>query len=524
VAGERLAVGEGRLGGPAPEAGDGPVTATAALHLRLTALTDAPVAQVLFDPSRSVYAFERYLLPAADDRFGSAVARLRLDGRHLGGDLAWTLAADTGELRRRRDQALVRLCAGEASPSGLTATCPATAATLEVEGTGSGEAVLLSNGRPLGDEAQATWLLREAAVRWRFGRAGFATLRAGLARLTVADGLVHDDVATGLDLALDLGALGPPVALRLAAVQPTRDLPWRQPLSPLVLVEADWQVSLFERVGLFAAARRDRAGGVAQLFQGARLESAVLGLADRTPGTIGYRAQSLYLTRVLLKPPTSDATLAWAGLSGALVPFRNHRLTFAGVVSWGTIHSLDAASGDTVLEEVPLSGQAAQVRWAWSPADWLAVTPWFLYLSGDRSPYEKRRLALDGGYAGFLGVTPFVTATNLFFQGGVSEAYSSRQVSAPGVNGRGVVAPGLTVEVGLPGGVDLTARGAWLEAAVAGPFGGRRYGTEVDLELAWQPAGWLTVALEGDVLLPGDFFAGARPISKVVLALDLEGP
>ena len=498
------------------------VTFGAELHLRATALKDAAASDVLFDSSRREYRTDRYLVPEADDRFASAVARLRLDGRHLGGDLAWSLVADTGELRRRRDWAPVGLCASATSPSGFT-TCAVGGAGV-VPGTAQGGARLLSNGRILGEEAHATWLLREANLRWTFGRAGFAKLQAGLARLTIADGLIHDDDATGIDLALDLGALGPPVALRLAAYLPTRDLPWRETFSPLLLVEAAWQLSLVDRIGLFAAARRDRADGVARLLDGARLEAAVLQLDARAPGTALYKTATLFMNSVLSRPPTSDATLAWAGVSGTLRPWSGQRLTFTGALSGGTIHRLELYSGQVVAQDAPLSGQAAQVRWASSPLDWLTLTPWFLYLSGDGGPYGKPNRALSDGYRGFLGVTPLVTATNLFFQGGISETFSSRQVAAPGVNGRGVVAGGLTMGLDLPGDVDLTGRAAWLQAPVAGPFGGRHYGTELDGELSWQAASWLVLALEGDVLLPGDFFAGQRTTSKVVLALDVVTP
>jgi hypothetical protein len=452
------------------------------------------------------------------------VAAFRLEGRHLDGALRWTLAVDTGELRRRRFPATVPVCLAATAPTGLSSSCGPLARPFLVDGTGLEPARLISNGRPFGEEVRATLLLREANLRWTFGRAGFATLRAGRARFAVADGLVHDDDATGVDLRLDLGALGPPFEVRAAAYQPTRDLPALDAVSPLFLVEAGWQVSLFERVGLFVAARRDRADGVALLFRGARLEDAALGLAGLTVGTPGYKAQAAYLTRVLSQRPASDATLGWVGTSGTLVPWRGHRVSWTGALLGGRIARLDAAPGVTVAEDVPLSGQAASVRWAWSPLDWLGLTPWFLYLSGDRSPYERRRLSLAGGYGGFLGVTPFLTATNLFFAGGLSQSFEAREATAPGVNGRGVLAPGLTLEVDLPADLDLTARAGWLRAPVTGPFGGRTYGTEIDLDLAWTARPWLTFAAEADVLFPGDFFGGRRAVSKIVLAVDLVTP
>jgi hypothetical protein len=102
-------------------------------------------------------------------------------------------------------------------------------------------------------------------------------------------------------------------------------------------------------------------------------------------------------------------------------------------------------------------------------------------------------------------------------------------VTAPGVNGRGVLSPGLTVDW-RPGwvpdeAVSVQAQAAWLRADAPGPGGGGRvYGTEVDLTATWAPAPWILVGVEYDVLFPGSFFAYDQPISKAVVALDLLTP
>jgi hypothetical protein len=97
-------------------------------------------------------------------------------------------------------------------------------------------------------------------------------------------------------------------------------------------------------------------------------------------------------------------------------------------------------------------------------------------------------------------------------------------VTAEGVNGRGVLAPGLSLDVRAAADLTVSAKGAYLRSDVPGPFGGRTYGTEVDLDLAWSPADWITVGGELDALWPGDFFAGQSTVYKGVLALDLRTP
>lgn len=508
---------------------EGAVRAEVQLHLRATDAGNRPAADVRFDPATRTFALAGYLVPQEDERFGSAFAAVRVTGRHLDGALRWTLALDTGELRLRRAPQVVPVCFSSTSPTGLDldgqAGCTAAQGVYPLPGTALDQAALTANGRPLADELQATLLVREAHAAWSFGRAGFATVRAGRARQVVADGLVHDDYATGLDVALDLGALGPPFELGAAVFQPSRDWPAGEAgLQPVVSLRADWRPSLFEHLGVFVATHRDATGSVADLFRGALVEDAVVQLSDLLPGQPGYQLQARNLARFLVADPSSEATLAWAGLSGSLLPFRGHRLDLTLAVLDGELSRLTTTQGPSAVRQIPLSGRAAHLRWGWSPVDWLTVEPWLLYLSGDRPPTEKARLGLPAGYAGFLGVTPFVAATNLFFSGGLSEGFAARQASAPGVNGRGVLAPGLTVEADLPAEVGLVARAAWLRAKDRGPFGGLVYGTELDLSATWAPLAWLSLGAEADVLLPGDFFGGAAPITKLLLALDVGTP
>jgi hypothetical protein len=507
--------------------GAGPVTAEAALRLRVTALGNLPTTDIRYDPALGTFRLDRYLATDGSETSGSTLAAVRLSGRHLGGALRWTLAADTGELRRVTEPALAEVCSVPlfSSPTGLG---PCTGAGQEgflLPTTLDGDRALLANGRPFREEVRATLLVREASVAVSLGRAGFAALRAGRGRYAIGDGLVHDDYGTGVDAALDLSALGPPFEVRLAAFQPTRDFPGGvDGISPVALVSAAWLPSLFEHVGLFGAVRRDRTGSVAELFRGAFVEDAVVRLGGALQGTAEYAGAARSLGRILTSAATAEATLAWGGTTGSVAPFRGQRISWTAAVMTGAIDLLRADPTGAPLPEIGLSGRALHLRWEASAGDRVSVTPWFLYLSGDRPPTEKARLGLPAGYAGFLGIAPYVTATNLFFGGGLSESFAARQASAPGVNGRGVIAPGLTVEADLPGGLAAAARGAWLLAEDRGPYGGRVYGTEVDLSATWAIRDWLTVGAEADALFPGDFFLGRDTVFKAVVALDLLTP
>lgn len=508
-------------------AAEGAVRAEAALRLRVTALGHLPSTEVLYDPALRTFRFERYLATDGSTSFASTLAAVRLSGRHLDGALRWTLTADTGELRRVASPAPVEVCSVPlfTSPTGLGPCTGQLQERFLLPATLDGARELLANGRPFREEVRDTLLLREASVAVSLGRAGFATLRAGRSRQAIGDGLVHDDYGTGVDAALDLSALGPPFEVRAAVFQPTRDFPGGvDGISPVAVLSAAWLPSLFEHAGLFGAVRRDRTGSVADLFRGAAVESAVVQLGGAVQGTDAYAALNRTLARVLTGAATAEATLGWAGTTGSVVPFAGQRLSWTAALMGGSIRRLRTDLAGNPLADVPLSGRALHLRWEASAGDRVSVTPWLLYLSGDRPPTEKARLGLPPGYAGFLGIAPWVTATNLFFGGGLSESFAARQASAPGVNGRGVLAPGLTVEADLPGGVAAAARGAWLVAEDRGPYGGKVYGAEVDLSATWAVRDWLTVGAEADALFPGDFFLGRETVYKAVVAVDLLTP
>jgi hypothetical protein len=509
------------LGVPAARAAGDGVDVRATLHSRVTALGDVPGRDVLYDPASRAFALDGYLVPSQDERYASSFASLSADGRAREGDLRWRIAVDTGELRRRAFPLAAAVCAS-AGGTGL-GPCTFQRDGVLLEQTVRGDAQLTSNGRPFRDELDATLFVREAYAALSLGRAGFATVRAGRKRTTVGGGFVYDDYATGAEVALDLGAIGPPLALSASLFQPTRDLPREvDGLSPMVALRLDWLRSLFESAGVFVAAHRDRTGSVAELFRGALVEQRVAVLAQATPDTDAYRAANRRLAALLALPLESDATLAWAGTSGRLTPLRGQRVAWTAAVLGGRIDRVAVPDATTpAIEDVSVRGRLLSAEWETSLGRHVGVGASLLYLSGGTFPGLGER---GGEYHGFLGVAPFVTATNLFFGGGLSESFAARQSTAPGVNGRGVAAPGVSLAVDATRTLGLDVKAAYLLAPVAGPFGGRVYGVELDGVLSWSPWEWLVLGAEVDVLWPGDFFAGDRTIYKTVLAVDLVTP
>jgi hypothetical protein len=517
--------------------GDDEVTAQAVLHARSTRVENVPGTAVLFDRAGQSFELSRYLLPTEGDRYGSAFASFSLQGAGLGGDLVWRLALDTGELRRRSFQQLTTVCWTEEG-TGLSDSggcdgyprigpLPAPGARpvrFTVEDTRLEPSLLTANGRPLENEVRATALVREAYAALSFGRAGFATVRAGRKRISVADGFVYDDYATGAELALDVGAVGPPFSVTASIFQPTRDFPKQvEGISPLTAVRVDYLPSLFEHAGVFLAAHRDRTGSVAELFRGALVERAVAFLDEQAPGTARYRDANHLLAAILGQRLESDATLGWLGTSGRLSPWRRQRLGWTAAILRGRIDRVSTGSetGVTLAHDVALRGGLVSASWNTDLGNTFGLGASFLHLSGGTFPTDGNA---TGTYGGFLGVAPFVTATNLFFGGGLSESFAARQSTAPGVNGRGVTAPGLSLTFDPTDELGLEVKGAYLTAPVKGPFGGHVYGTELDLGLSWSPRRWLVLGAELDVLWPGSFYVGRDTVYKTILAVDVVTP
>ena len=521
--------------------GDG-VAFQGSLQLRATSERNVPGTAVLYDPTADDFHLGSYLHTEGSDDFGSTLAALALEGRHLDGDLHWVLAVDSGELRRQHFYRTTSVCWSPKTASGLAVPGSGECGLyrlsrlrwariiVPVEETLPDSPEVTSNGRPVRDEASHTWFVREAYLAYSLGRARFLTFSAGRRRATVADGYVYDDYATGVEVHADLGAIGPPWDLSAAAFQPTRDLPGTvQGLTPMVVLRADYLPSLFAHAGLFAAGMRQRTGGLGDVLRTAVEERLVSVASSSDPSTPMHRAADQLLAATLATDYSSDATLGWLGTSGKLNLSSWQRIGFTAALLGGEIHTATTGTGVVVAENVHLRGQLASLRYDADLGRGVSAGLGFLYLSGDGLPRANLGSAgvidpATGTYRGFVAVAPYITETNLFFGGGLSESFADRQAATPGVNGRGVIAPAASLGFDPTESVSVRAKGAYLRADAQGPLGGRVYGTETDLELSWQVASWLVLGAELDALFPGDFFRGRDPLTKGLLALDVLTP
>ncbi|MGC3999938.1 MAG: hypothetical protein QM767_21860 [Anaeromyxobacter sp.] len=529
---------------PPARAADG-VVPGAELHLWTVLQDGLPGTDVRYDPAAQAFDAAGYLQPQGGQGHPSALVTLSLDGRHLHGDLRWRVALDTGTLQRRGFPVEGAACWSRATNTGLanvgqgecslflTRNGTYRPMILPVQEEADGPEEWISNGRPLEDEAQATAFVREAWVAWSVGRAGFLTLTGGRFRQAVGDGYLHDDLVTGLRATADVGAIGPPLEVSLAVFSPERDWPLEGgPLSPMAVARVDFLPSLFERAGLFAAGLLDRSGGSAELLRTALVErqAAVAGSPASTPLQRQWAQRSLAFTQAA--PLGGEATLWWLGTSGRLLPGKGHRLSWTAALARGQLDTIESSwvAAGPLVSDLTIHGTLVSARWEWALRQ-VRTSASFLYASGGELPRSQPATSPDdppppmtGTYRGFLGVSPLLTETSIFFRGGLSEQLGARLATAPGVNGRGVIAPVLGLGWDPAETFSLDLRGAWLQADADGPYGGRGYGTELDLVARWEPLTWLRVGAEADVLFPGDFYPSNQPVQQAILALDVVTP
>ena len=510
---------------------DASLWARAGLALRFTGQAALPSTQVLFDPTAQAFATGLYLTPGAAQAYGSGLAFVSA-GWEATPWLGFRLDVDSGLVRSQAFPETVVVCAAAGSPSGLVPVGPSTtcltAARAVLPTTTNGSAQLTSNGQPFGDEARQTAFVRQLYADAVAGRAGAFHARLGRQRLRVADGLVYDDWGLGLSLDLDVGAFGPPLSVSAAVFYPSRAWPTGSAWSyPAVSASVEWNPSLGEHLGLWGAWSRDATGDAAGILEQGTIGNLVGELEATAPSTAAYRATSRRLASLLSAPNRGTTSLAWAGVSGRLEPSTRTEVRFTAGACFGTVGTTapsGALGAGPVPVDVPTLGWLLSARFTLQPGSGFTLSPFLIWMTGGSPPSSQAIIAGSGSWSGFLAMSPYVTATNLFFQGGISESYADRRTAAQGVNARGVVAPGIQVGWLAGHGIETTVKAAWLWADEPASFGGSSYGPEVDLNVSWSPFRWLAVLAEVDLLALGNFFPAPGLARKFIVGLNVSTP
>jgi len=506
---------------------EGPLWVRAGLAARYTGQGSLPSTQVRFDSTARVFAADLYLTPGPSEGYASGLVFVSA-GWDATAWLGFRLDVDSGLLRSQSFPSTIVTCTSATSPSGLTPAdgggC-STAARFTLATTANGPREFTSNGQSFSQEASQTAFIRQAYAEVTAGRAGAFHARLGRQRLRIADGFVYDDWGLGLDVDLDVGAFGPPLAFSASFFYPSRAWPsgsaWKY---PAVAMTAEWTPSLGEWIGVWGAWSSDATGDAASILQQGVVENEVLELLATSPGSAAYRAASRRLAVLLNSPGSGTTSLGWTGVSGRLELSPRAEVRFTAGAAFGTVGTTAVSGNVATPAQVSTLGWLLSARLTVQPGSGFTLSPFFIWLTGDSPPSSQQIASGSGSWGGFLAISPYITATNLFFQGGIAESYADRRASGSGVNARGVVAPGIQAGWTPATSFDATLKAAWLWADQPSGFGGSSYGPEVDLNLSYTPWPWLSVLAEADLLALGGFFPASGLAHKFILGVNLVTP
>jgi hypothetical protein len=478
-----------------------------------------------YSEERQLYDTRNYLAPYRNNvQYGlSASAQLKLEANDW---FSVELAIDSGEMRpigRLPQPVVVPL------PDKVAAYLPDPIAQSTRD-----ERRYLSNGQPFADEAEETYFIRQASLRFAIPETEWLSVEIGRMVSSVGSNLIYNDSALGIGVVIDLEPTKDiPLRFSLQALLPTRT--WNSGLSsPLVELKGEYLLSFMESVGLSFTFYHDGDDNFGQHFVPSISEAAAVLWPDTVNSSAGY--QSLIATLLGTAQP-SDGNVFWLSLSGNKL-FGDFSLAATFVLEFGSlrlgnpfyqIEQLSQSAPElylTLPNSIPKDpvlnfdtlGFAVDLSFQYLVRESMAVGAFFLFLSGADNPYVR---AKDDGYGSFLAVLPFVTHTNLFFSGGLNETFSGRQLSNAGINGRGVVALGPTFQWEPIESLALGSTAAALFSPIPSLYGGQFYGVEFDFQGAYDIIDYVRVSLEYDFLVAGDFFSREGVVHQILVGLDL---
>lgn len=367
-----------------------------------------------------------------------------------------------------------------------------------------------SNGRPVADEARESFFLRQVFLDIGLGRDDWFSARAGKLLLSTGNGFIMDNYALGMALVFDLDlGFDTPIKLNADLVFPDGRFTTDGKRSPLVYLDAAYLMSFFEEVGLFFAWYHDGDDSLASVFSSVVREGLYAG---------GQRDLYARLTFGDSQgnpiPISTQGNLFWVGLRANRL-FTRASLSGTAILEFGWF---DVEIGDpTTPRQVRASSLAGMVdvRFHYDVTDWLTLGSFFLFLSGETFSAADAQAGLVSKYNSFIAVYPYITHTNIFFSGGMNQNFSARAFSTSGVNGRGVLAPGLTAGFDVTDDVTVRLVTAALFSEGAQLLSGQRfYGWESDLNFTWTVNDHLRLLFEADYLLTGGFFDFRKPVCE----------
>ncbi|MBM4388868.1 MAG: hypothetical protein FJ088_14095, partial [Deltaproteobacteria bacterium] len=370
---------------------------------------------ILYDPQAQKFMTEDYLRLSEDGGYFSFLFRTAFDAE-MSDFLSFSLVFDTGQLRMTRVPGEFRTQQG-----------------LYLFSTETKE-VFTSSGRDVSDEFLETLFIRDIHADIAFARNDWLSLTAGKFFQEMGGSLIFNDLHLGARIRADLEILsGTPFKAEISAGFPAgfgRGYNFDSPISYLKL---EYPITFFNSISIFGAWFRDQGDEIANIVSSYLIES------------FAEIKNPLPLIFALTTPFKSRGDIFWYGSSVSLMPLEDLFLYASFIVESGYFEiEYMNLSGNIIRKDVELNSFAADARISYERQSFDAAFS-FLYLRGEKLKDTKQEEARSAKMEGFISVVPYITRSNIFFNGGLNENFAARSVSSSGINGRGVIAPALEI-------------------------------------------------------------------------------
>lgn len=400
-------------------------------------------------------------------------------------------------------------------------TPPGSSEPLSSVYTTSEELKLLANGNAPVDELRDHLLVRELGFSFHT-TSYWVDLTLGKKRFFVGDSFIFDGYGLGAIWTLDLlqHKSKIPFRIELQALLADGSFTSKGKKSPLVKISFEYVFSLVEAIGIYFAYYHDGDDNIAAIMRPAIAESYAS----------EYTSDQVKLRLALAAPFESRGNLYYIGLNWNKF-FGRLLLNGSLIVELGNYDlSVDLTSVPNVNREVKLGLKAlaflADCMVTYNFSEAMALTGYFLYISGDDLTQVPLRDLSNKPFSSFISVLPHITRSNIFFSGGMNESFSARYLTSSGQNARGVIGTGLKLDWDIIKRLNLKSNLAVLFSSsprISGlaPGGSRFYGVELDFNFQFQLLKWLDLSAQFDFFITGPFYEARKLVYQMLLGVDM---
>lgn len=383
-----------------------------------------------------------------------------------------------------------------------------------------GRTGVFSDGQKVGEHARQTFFLGQTLIDLELGDTGVVAIRAGKKLTRIADGVLFDGYALGLDVDVDLSLLDPdsPWRARLDAILPDATFTASGKQSPLFALKLGYVPSRSVDLWLLGAVFLDGDDNLGAIvtdaaFRGRYGELCEI-LARRRGVAAACDGRALEVT-------TSGA-LGWigGGISYDQAPLD---LALTGVLGLGHSHSEFTLIGTArpVAAEIGYASGLVSLTAGLSWAEHLRVGAYGLLVSGDDG---FGTLSLNQTHHGFVSLSPRLGYTRIFFNGGLATTLQSLNVTSVSPDGAGLLSGGLNVALSPIEALRFFLTGAVMSALFPSPStGAHLLGAELNGAVEYRFTEGLSARGEVAGFLPGRYYGEIRGGFQVMLGLSWAG-